>query len=43
MSDEDIAATRRLCRAAVPLEITVHDHLIVARSGWISFRVQGLL
>ena len=42
-SDEDIAATRRLCRAAVPLEIIVHDHLIVARSGWISLRAQGLL
>ncbi len=42
-SAEDIAATRRLCRAAAALEIAVHDHLIVSRSGWISFRSQGLL
>ena len=42
-SREDIAATRRLCRAALPLDIVVHDHLIVGRSGWISFRAQGLL
>ncbi len=42
-SPEDIAATRRLCHAAGPLEIVVHDHIIVSRSGWISFRAQGLL
>jgi DNA repair protein RadC len=42
-SREDIAATRRLCRAALPLDIVVHDHIIVARSGWVSFRAQGLL
>lgn len=42
-SPEDIAATRRLSRAGAALEIVVHDHLIVSRSGWISFRSQGLL
>ena len=42
-SREDIAATRRLCGAATPLDIVVHDHIIVARSGWFSFRAQGLL
>jgi DNA repair protein RadC len=42
-SRADIAATRRLRRAAAALDIVLHDHLIVARSGWISFRAQGLL
>lgn len=42
-SREDIAATSRLRQAGLPLDIVVHDHLIVARSGWFSFRAQGLL
>lgn len=42
-SGDDIAATRRLVAAADPLGITVHDHVIVADGGWISFRARGLL
>ena len=29
--------------AARPLEIAVHDHLIVARTGWRSLRAEGLI
>lgn len=39
----DIAATRQLQAAAKPFSIVIHDHLIVARGGWKSFREEGLL
>jgi DNA repair protein RadC len=42
-SPGDLLATRRVVDAARPLEICVHDHVIVARSGWSSFRALGLL
>jgi DNA repair protein RadC len=42
-SRADIEATRYLVTACRPLEIEVHDHLIVARGGWTSLRLKGLL
>ncbi len=42
-SNSDIDATRRVFDAARALEIVLHDHVIIARSGWTSFRALGLL
>lgn len=42
-SRADIEATRDLVAACRPLEIEVHDHLIVARGGWTSLRLKGLM
>jgi len=42
-SQSDIVVTQRIIRAARELEITVHDHILVARSGWKSFRQEGLI
>jgi len=39
----DIEATRRIAEAGRALDVVVHDHVIVARSGWSSFRALGLL
>jgi len=39
----DIEATRRIAEAGRALDICIHDHVIVARSGWSSFRTLGLL
>ena len=40
-SGEDIRLTRLLLAAAGALDIRLHDHVIVARSGWISLRAEG--
>jgi len=42
-SQGDIEATRRIAEAARPLDICVHDHVIIARNGWSSFRALGLI
>jgi DNA repair protein RadC len=42
-SQTDIQTTARIARAARTLDIVVHDHIIVARCGWRSFRQSGLL
>jgi len=42
-SKDDIAATRRLIKACSAVDIQVLDHLIVARSGCLSFRAEGLI
>ncbi len=42
-SRADIDMTREIMDALEPLEITVHDHLIAARSGVTSFKTQGLI
>jgi DNA repair protein RadC len=42
-SQGDIDTTRRIAEAARPLDICIHDHVIVAGSGWSSFRVLGLI
>lgn len=38
----DVAATRRLVEAAALVGVEVRDHLVIARSGWSSFRALGL-
>jgi DNA repair protein RadC len=42
-SKGDVDATRRITEAALILGICVHDHIIVSRAGWTSFRRLGLL
>jgi DNA repair protein RadC len=42
-SREDIATTREIMAAAEMLRIVLHDHVIVARGRWLSFRQEGLL
>jgi DNA repair protein RadC len=42
-SREDIAMTQDMQLVAEALRLTIHDHLIIAGSRWISFRQQGLL
>ena len=42
-SAHDVALTRKLMVAAVPLGIAVHDHVVVARCGQISLRAAGLI
>jgi DNA repair protein RadC len=42
-SEGDIRATRRVVEAARALDIRIHDHVILARSGWTSFRTLGLI
>ncbi|WP_226372767.1 JAB domain-containing protein [Allosphingosinicella flava] len=42
-SKADILATQRLAAAAGLLGIAVHDHVIIARSSWRSFRALGLI
>ncbi len=42
-SREDIAATRRLARAADLLGIRVHDHIVSGAGRSVSFRSAGLL
>tara|TARA_R110002033_G_scaffold16421_1_gene45553 strand:+ start:50 stop:805 length:756 start_codon:yes stop_codon:yes gene_type:complete len=37
-SEGDIEATRRLAIAGKELGLTVHDHIIVGREGWVSLR-----
>jgi DNA repair protein RadC len=42
-SRADIEMTRDVVDAAKALKITVHDHVIVGRSGHASFKALGLL
>ena len=42
-SREDIAMTRDIERAAATMGIAVHDHIVVGRTGCVSFRAEGLL
>jgi DNA repair protein RadC len=42
-SKGDIDATRRVAEAARALDIHIHDHVILARSGWSSLRALGLI
>ena len=42
-SKADIAVTRDIVKAAAPLGITVHDHVIIGRGGHTSLRDLGLL
>ncbi len=42
-SSADIEMTRRIVDAGQKLQITVHDHIIVGRKGYASFRALGLI
>jgi DNA repair protein RadC len=42
-SKEDIEMTKALARAAAPLSMVVHDHIIIGRNGHSSFKALGLL
>jgi DNA repair protein RadC len=42
-SKADIEMTKTIQEAGAKLGITVHDHIIVARGGTLSFRAQGLI
>ncbi|AHJ63552.1 DNA repair protein radC [Granulibacter bethesdensis] len=42
-SAEDIRMTRELREAGRLLSLDLHDHVIIGRHGWSSFRKQGLL
>lgn len=42
-SKADIDMTRNVQEAGAKLGIAIHDHVIVARGGTVSFRAQGLL
>jgi DNA repair protein RadC len=42
-SRADIETTRDLVGACRPLDIIVHDHLVVARGGWTSLRLLNLM
>ena len=42
-SQADIDMTRAIIRAAEPFNVVIHDHVIVARSGYASFKNLGLI
>jgi DNA repair protein RadC len=42
-SDADVATTRAIVEAAMPLGIVVHDHIIVSRSHHTSLKASGLM
>ena len=42
-SSEDVRITRLVAAAGGTFDIRLHDHVIVARSGWISLRAAGYL
>ena len=42
-SREDVALTAEITRAAATLGIAVHDHIIVGKGKWLSFRSEKLL
>jgi DNA repair protein RadC len=42
-SRADVQSTRDVVTSCKALDIQVHDHIIVAKAGWTSFRQQGLM
>ncbi len=42
-SATDIAATKRLSFACNEVNVTLHDHIIVARGGWVSLKSEGVI
>ncbi|MCK6418786.1 MAG: DNA repair protein RadC [Alphaproteobacteria bacterium] len=42
-SQDDLDMTAAIVRAAVPFEIRVHDHVIITKTGYASFKNMGLL
>jgi DNA repair protein RadC len=42
-SEADVQLTRQIDRALATLDIALHDHVVIGRGRWTSFRQQGLL
>lgn len=42
-SDSDLAMTEEIIRAAAALEVMVHDHIVISKNGYSSFKSMGLL
>ncbi len=42
-SPADIQMTKKVIEAATPFDITLHDHLIISRNGYKSFKTEGLI
>jgi DNA repair protein RadC len=42
-SRHDVAMTNQLIAACAPIDLFVHDHIIVGRSGWFSMAAHGLI
>ena len=42
-SRTDIVTTQRIARALFPLNVSIHDHLVIAGAEHFSFRRAGLL
>lgn len=42
-SRDDIQMTKAIVDAGKPLGLTVHDHVVIGRTGHASFRALGLL
>ncbi len=42
-SQADIDMTNMIIDAAKPFDITIHDHIVIAREGYTSFRNEGLI
>lgn len=42
-SSSDIKTTNEICAALKPLNISVYDHLIIGKTGYFSFKEEGIL
>lgn len=42
-SNDDITMTRDIQKAGAPFNITIHDHVIISRNGYSSFKSLGLI
>jgi DNA repair protein RadC len=42
-SRQDIAVTKQIVAAGKPLNVSVHDHIIIGADGYSSMRAMGLL
>lgn len=42
-SDGDIAMTKELIKAAKALDVLIHDHIIIGKNGFTSFKALGIL
>lgn len=42
-SRDDVEMTREIQSAIALLDITLHDHVIIGKAGWLSFRREGFL
>jgi DNA repair protein RadC len=42
-SREDVALTAEIARAAELMGIAVHDHIVIGRGKWVSFRAEKLM